>query len=85
MQLILKLTGLCSDTVSSNDLYQEIITHGDLLKNQSIGRYIYECICRLLRIKIPTERHSVTLFHAVATEKKTPDASKDFTNKRQPD
>jgi len=85
MQLILKLKGLCSDTVSSNDLYQEIITHGDLLKNQSIGRYIYECICRLLRIKIPTERHSVTLFHAVATEKKTPDASKDFTNKRQPD
>ena len=85
MQLIVKLKGLCRDTVSSDDLYQEIIRHGDLLKNQSIGRYIYECICWLFRIKIPTERHSVTLFQAVTTGKKIPDSSKDVPNQIQPD
>ena len=72
MQLIAQLKVLCNDTASSSsEIYQVIITHGDLLKSQSIGRYIYECICWLLQIKIPTERHSVTLFQAVAAPKIT--------------
>ncbi|MEI6095399.1 MAG: hypothetical protein WCR08_08080 [Gammaproteobacteria bacterium] len=72
MQLIAQLKALCNDTASSSsEIYQVIITHGDLLKSQSIGRYIYECICWLLQIKIPTERHSVTLFQAVAAPKIT--------------
>ncbi|NDH67660.1 MAG: hypothetical protein EBY22_07100 [Gammaproteobacteria bacterium] len=72
MQLIAQLKALCYDTdSSSSEIYQVIITHGDLLKSQSIGRYIYECICWLLQIKIPTERHSVTLFKAVAAPKIT--------------
>ncbi len=84
MQLIAKLKDLCSDKGSSSELYQAIITHGDLLKSQSIGRYIYESICWLLRIKIPTERHSVTLFQAVAATK-IPDSANDFANKLKKD
>lgn len=84
MELIVKLKALCSDTASSSELYQVIITHGDLLKSQSIGRYIYECICWLLQIKIPTERHSVTLFQAVAATK-IPDSANDFSNKLKND
>ena len=71
MQLIAQLKALCNDRASSSELYEVIITHGDLLKSQSIGRYIYECIYWLLQIKIPTERHSVTLFQAVAAPKIT--------------
>ncbi len=71
MQLIAQLKALCNNKASSSELYEVIITHGDLLKSQSIGRYIYECIYWLLQIKIPTERHSVTLFQAVAAPKIT--------------
>lgn len=68
LQIIAKLQGLCDEKIPSTDLYQAIITHGDLLKSQSIGRYILDCICWLLQI-MPKERHSVTLFQAVAPAK----------------
>lgn len=68
LQMIAKLQGLCDADTPSTDLYQAIITHEELLKSQSIGRYILDCICWLLQI-MPKERHSVTLFQAVAPTK----------------
>lgn len=53
-------------------------------KIQSIGRYIYECICWLLQIKRSTDRHSVTLFQAV-TAPKISDSANNFANKQKKD
>lgn len=71
IQFIENLKALCTEDNDVNLLYQEIITNGDLLKSQPIGRYLYECICWLLGIKITTEKYSATLFQAVNTKLNT--------------
>ena len=68
IQVIEDLKGQCVEEKDPNLLYQEIIKHGDLLKSKPIGRYLYECICWFLGIKIHKDSYYGTLFQAVSTK-----------------
>ena len=75
LHIIKQLQDLCDEKTPSTELYQALIVQGDVLKAHSVGRYILECICWLLQIALK-ERHSVTLFQAIAPVTTSPTLSK---------